>query len=83
MSMYAEGLHERLRDIWDVFNVHCRQHGVSFSIVSDESDLQGYLIGKNSKIDIPNLTSYIEHTCEQNNKIAKVQTDESCTVVIF
>ena len=60
MSIFVEGIHERLRNTFKLFDNFCKENGVFYSIVADEHDLQGYLVNKEHPDIVQELVGYMQ-----------------------
>jgi len=59
VKMINEGIHDRLKEVYDEFDNHCRSSNISYSIDADYYNVQSYrLIGHN---DIPGVVRHMSN----------------------
>jgi hypothetical protein len=75
MDLFAEDLHPRLREVFHDFDNYCKEHGIFYSIVSDEADKQGYLIKKDNLDDLDNLIDWLQGVLERTQAHLDVDRD--------
>ena len=54
--MIKEGIHDRLKEVYDEFDRHCRVRNIDYSIDADYQNVQGYRL-----LDCPDVPDFLRH----------------------